>query len=171
MNNPLPPLPRPAMTVDDIYYVLFRHKWKILGCTADRPARRRSAFYLFNPRPYESEAMLFIRYVMENSAPGLPGNDAKAVSPDQRGETILATEAEILGSLDLAYQVADAVGPDKILSKAKGHPNDRDRAAAAIRKNLIVQPLPKSSVIRLVFQSRGSRRWCSRSSPRSSPPT
>jgi len=151
-NNSLQPLPRAAgMTADDIYYVIFRHKWRILICTA-AGLLAAAGFYLFDPPQYQSEALLFIRYVMENSAPGLPGDDAKAISPDQRGETIIATEAEILGSLDIAYQVADVVGPDKILAKMKT-PKDRDHAAAFIHKNLIVQPLPKSSVIRLVFQS------------------
>jgi succinoglycan biosynthesis transport protein ExoP len=96
--------------------------------------------------------MLFIRYVLEGSSPGMPGNDSKAVSPDQRGETIMNTEVEILSSMDIADQVADAVGPNKILSKVKGA-KDRDRAAAAIQQNLSIDPLPKSSVIRLIYQN------------------
>jgi len=152
MNNAPSLVPRTTgMTIDGVYYAIFRHKWKILTSTAAGLLVALS-LYVFNPPPFQSEALLFIRYVMENSAPGLPGNDSKAISPDQRGETILATEAEILGSLDIAYQVADAVGPEKILSKERG-PKDRDRAAVMIRKNLIILPLPKSSVIKLVFQS------------------
>jgi len=153
MKDGPPLVPHTAgMTLDDVYYALFRHKWKIIMATA-AGLLVALGLYLFDPPPFQSEALLFIRYVMENSAPGLPGNDTKAISPDQRGETILATEAEILGSEDIAYQVADAVGPDKILSRERG-PKDRDRAAFVIRENLIIQPLPKSSVIRLVFQSR-----------------
>ena len=57
--------------------------------------------------------MLFIRYVLESNSPGEPGNDSKAVSPDQRGDTIINSEMEILSSMDIADQVADTVGPEK----------------------------------------------------------
>jgi len=141
-----------SLTLHDLLYATFRHKGKILACTA-AGLLAAASLYRFQPPPYQSEALLYIRYVMENSGPGLPGNDVKAVSPDQRGETIIASEAEIIGSMDIAYQVADAVGPDKILSRSEG-PRTRGRAAAMIRKNLIVEPLPKTSVIQLIFQSR-----------------
>jgi uncharacterized protein involved in exopolysaccharide biosynthesis/Mrp family chromosome partitioning ATPase len=149
--QPLPPPQASAPTFNDILYVLFRHKWRILIC-ASLGLLAAAGMYFLNPPPYQSEAMLFIRYVLESSTPGMPGNDSKAVSPDQRGETIINTEVEILGSMDIANQVADAIGADKILSKVKG-PKDRDQAAVMIRKNLIIDPLAKSSVIRLVFQN------------------
>ena len=153
MNKPLSSLTlsAPRTTLDDIYYGIFRHKWKIIACTA-AGVLVALGIYFFQAPPAESEAELFIRYVRENSAPGLPGNDSKAISPDQRGETIVATEAAILRSRDIAYQAVDAIGLDKILSKAKG-PKDRDRAASEVQRNLVVNPLPKSSVIQLIFQS------------------
>lgn len=111
-----------------------------------------TAVYFFSPPPYQSEAMLFIRYVMENSTPGVPGGDSKAVSPDQRGETIINSEVAILGSQDIAEQVATVVGPDKILGKTKG-PKDQVHAAASISKDLIIDPVPRSSVIRIVYRN------------------
>ncbi len=54
--------------------------------------------------------------------------------------------------MDIAQQVAETVGPEKVLGKTKG-PKDRDHAGAVIEKNLSIQSLPKSSVIRLVFAS------------------
>jgi len=110
------------------------------------------AIYLLFPPPFQSEAKLFIRYVLENSTPGMPGNDEKAVSPDERGDTIINSEVAILGSTDIADQAADSVGPDKILGKGKG-PKDRDHASGLIQKGLLIEPLPKSSVIRLVYES------------------
>jgi uncharacterized protein involved in exopolysaccharide biosynthesis/Mrp family chromosome partitioning ATPase len=152
MNNPPTPLlPAPATTFNDILYVLFRQKWKILSCTM-LGLGIAGAVYVFLPPPFQSDAMLFIRYVLESNSPGEPGNDSKAVSPDQRGDTIINSEVEILSSMDIADQVADVVGPEKVLAKEKG-PKDRDRAGAIIEKNLAIIPLPKSSVIRLVFAS------------------
>jgi polysaccharide biosynthesis transport protein len=139
------------MTANDILYIFFRHKWKIIICTLIGLVAA-SAVYLLRPTPYQSEAMLFIRYVLENSTSAMPGSDSKAVSPDQRGETIINTEVEILSSMDIADQVADFIGVDKILAKEKG-PKDRDHAAAFIRRNLRIEPRPQSSVISLLFKS------------------
>ncbi len=149
----LPPPPASVMKADDILYVLFRHKWKILICTAVGLIAAASLYWFHKP-PYQSEATLFIRYITENSSPGLPGNDVKEVPLNQwgGGASIMNTEVEILGSLDLAEQVADVIGPDKILSKFKG-PKDRFSAAAVIQGNLTVIPVPQSSVIQLIFKN------------------
>jgi len=140
------------MSANDIFYVLFRHKWKISICTI-LGVGAAAALYFFQPQPYQSDAMLFIRYVTDNSAPGLPqGGDSKAVSTVWGG-TILNTEVDILSSLDIADQVADTVGPDKILAKIKDPKlRDRDHAAVAVRSGLIIEPLPNSSVIHLTFK-------------------
>src|SRR5207249_9359220 len=100
--------------------VLFRHKWKIalisaLGLVA--------ALFLplLMPVPYQSEAKLFIRYVLESKSPGqVGGADSKVKSPDERGENIINTEMEILTSLDLAQEVATNITAEKILAKAGG---------------------------------------------------
>ena len=157
MNTPetaVPSLPAPAasMSANEIFYVLFRHKWKISICTV-LGLGTATALYFFQPQPYQSDAMLFIRYVTENSAPGLPqAGDAKAVSTVWGG-TILNTEVDILNSLDIANQAADAVGPDKILTKVNDPKlRTRDFAAATIRSGLIIEPLPNSSVIHLTYK-------------------
>src|SRR5207244_7435732 len=62
------------------------------------------------------------------------------------------TEKEILGSFDLASQVANLIGPEKILTKAKGE-NDQVKAAALIRKSLVVEAPKNSSVITVAFRS------------------
>jgi uncharacterized protein involved in exopolysaccharide biosynthesis/Mrp family chromosome partitioning ATPase len=138
-----------SVSIDDILYVIFRHKWKIIACTTIGLIGAVTVFFL-HPPPFQSEAMLLIRYVTETSTPGVPGNDSKAVSPDQRGENIMNTEVEILNSWDIAQQVADAIGPDKILSKQED-PKNRNRAAISIQENLIVEPVPKSNVIRIIY--------------------
>ncbi|MDE2107197.1 MAG: hypothetical protein KGL39_58915, partial [Patescibacteria group bacterium] len=76
-------------------------------------------------------------------------------SPDRSGETIMNTELEILTSLDLARQVAETVGPERILA-LNGGGDDPDRAAAVILKGLTAEIPPNSSVIHIVFKHRDS---------------
>src|ERR1041385_8255830 len=151
------PLVRPhppsgiSLSLGDIYHILFRHKWKITAISAAGLLIALLLPVVWH-LPYQSEAKLFIRYVPETKSPGQIGaNDARVKSPDERGETIINTELEILTSVDIAQQVADAIGPQKLLAKAGGG-NDRNIAAAMIHLNLLAEVPKKSSVIRIVFQ-------------------
>ncbi len=138
------------MTLGDIYYVLFRHKWRIFICTVIGVLVAGALFKL-RPPPFQSEAKLFIRYVVtENKTLG-PAADGSIKSPDQRGETIMDSELEILTSLDLAKRVAETVGPDKILSKLGGG-SDIGHAALVVQNGLTATVPPASSVIRLIFK-------------------
>ncbi len=141
----------PALDLGDIYYTLFRHKWKIILCTLAGLAAA-AAVYKLTPPPYQSETKLFIRYVLsEGKSLGPGGDDSIKLNVDQRGETIINSEIEILTSLDLAIQVAKNVGPEKILAKINGG-KDSVEAASVVRGGLSVEVPPKSSVIRLVFR-------------------
>jgi uncharacterized protein involved in exopolysaccharide biosynthesis/Mrp family chromosome partitioning ATPase len=143
--------PQPVgLSLGDIYYVLFRHKWKILICTALGAGAALAVFKL-NPAPLRSDAKLFIRYVVSENQISAIGADANAKSPDQRGETIMNSEIEILTSADLARQVAESVGPAKIMAPFGGGDNLND-AATVIRSHLSIDVPPKSSVIRVTFQ-------------------
>jgi uncharacterized protein involved in exopolysaccharide biosynthesis len=133
-----------------LFRFVTRHRWTLGLCSLSGLLAAGGFLWLHEPR-FQSQAALFIRYVMENSTPGLPGGDTKAVSPDRGGETIINTEVEILGSMDLAYSVVDAIGVDKILDKSKGVAKDRDHAALEVRSDLDIRPFPGSGVIRLVF--------------------
>ena len=140
-----------GMTPGDIYYILFRNKWKILCCSV-LGLLVSVTLYLVQPVPFQSDAKLFIRYVItEGKALGLARDDATTKSPDQRGETIMDSEVEILTSLDLAKQVAEIVGPEKILAKIGGG-KDLNRAAALIRNGMTVEVPPRSSVIHVAFR-------------------
>jgi uncharacterized protein involved in exopolysaccharide biosynthesis len=137
------------LVISYLFQFFFAQKWIVLVCTA-LGLLAAVGVYLFHAPPFQSESALFIRYVMENSSPGLPGADSKAVSPYLGGESIINTEVEILRSMDLAYAVTDVIGMDKILRESKG-PKDRDHAAAEVRSDLDIRPLPQSGVIRLVY--------------------
>src|SRR5437867_6662397 len=94
----------PGLRLDEIYFVLFKHKWKIACFSA--AGILAAASLLFIKRPdYQSEAKLFVRYVQENRSVTAIDHEAQIRSPDNRGETIINSEIEILTSFDLAAQV------------------------------------------------------------------
>lgn len=152
MNNrpATPPPAAPTLTVSDILYVLFRRKWLILAGSA-LGVIGAVVVWLVMPRLYQSEAKLFVRYVLETKSPGqISVSDSKITSPDQRGENVINTELEILTSLDLAQEVVTNIGPERILGKAGG--SNYYQAAIVVRKNLLTDAPRKSSVIQIVFQ-------------------
>ncbi len=151
MPPPHVPPPSPSLSLGDIYYVLFRHKWKIVLISILGLVGAIVLQFVW-PRPYQSNARLFIKYVMDSKSPGQVGpGDARVRTPDDRGENIINSELEILTSLDLAQEVATNIGPEKILAAAGGG-SDPVKAAVLINKNLLPEAPKKSSVIRIVFQ-------------------
>jgi succinoglycan biosynthesis transport protein ExoP len=137
--------------ISDFYYIIFRHKYKILTCSVLGFAFAAAA-YKFAPPDYASEAKLFIRYISEGRALTPTGPTTTSKSPDQRGETIMDSEREMITSWDLAKQVAVAVGPELLLGPTAANANVVVAAASLIKANLAVEAPPRSSVIRLVFR-------------------
>ena len=141
--------PHPAgLALADVYYILFRRKWLIasfavLGVVA------AIVVSVLMPRIYQSEAQLYVRYVLESPSPSQVGPDDGRIR-DDTGERQSNNELAILSSLDLAQQVADAVGPEKILSHGVG--SNRYQAAIVIRENLVAVAPKRSNVIRVAFQ-------------------
>lgn len=151
MNDPIRQgEPPQGIKLSDVYYMLFRHKWKIiffaivgLGLTA----------YLFRTHPlgYVSQAKLLIRYVRESRSVDTTLPSGTVVSPDSRGDNILNTESEIITSFDLAVQVADAIGPERILA-ATGGGSNRLAAASVIRSGLTVEVPRRSNTLLVQFE-------------------
>ena len=141
-----------AMTLSDVYFVLFRHKWKIVAFSLAGLAAA-ATLYLFRPRAYQSEADLYIRYVLDTHAPKSGMGDDRTTSPDERGENIMNSEVAILSSLDLAQSVVSNIGPDRILAKVGGG-KDPLRAAEMLRANLSVQAGKQSSIITVMLKLR-----------------
>lgn len=136
------------MTVGDIYYVLFRHKWKIIILSLAGFAAA-TAFYFLRPPPYQSQAELLIQYVPQAVALPLPGVDQKVSVP---GDDIINSEIQILTSLDVANQAVANVGAAGILSAVGGGSNVT-AAAALVRNNLQVEPAgQRSSVLIVTFK-------------------
>ena len=141
-----PPQP---LTLGDIYFVLFRHKWKII-VLAMAGIIAGGVYYFLNPPPYQSEAKLFIRYVLDSRSPNPTANNARETSSGDLGESIIGNEIQILTSFDIFQEVATNIGPEKILA-ALGGGDDQVQAANAVKNNLAVEATDRSSVIHLTF--------------------
>jgi polysaccharide biosynthesis transport protein len=146
------PLPQaPGLNLADIYYILFRHKWKILLCSISGIAIAVALFRMEAP-PFQSEAKLLVRYIIsESKSTGPTGNATSKIVPDERGTSIMATEAEILNSVDLAREVATSIGAERLLPKANGG-KDLGAAIELVKANLRVVVPPASNVIHITFR-------------------
>lgn len=152
----MPSTPQPASSgfgLADVYYTLFRQKWLIISLSVVGIVVA-ALIYFFMPVEYISSAKVLIRYVLESKAfdPN-PGRDAQVRSPDIRGETILNTEIQIMTSLDLATNVADSVGADKILGSI-GTKYNNVGAGGKIIAGLDANPFRLSNVILVSFKHR-----------------
>lgn len=131
--------------MDDVYFVLFRRKWLILGLSGVGIIVAL-AIYLAMPTLYVSEAKLAVRYVLDTKSLPSANRESGDVKPtDTGGEGIINSEMEILHSLDLALEVATNIGPEKILANAGGGTNPI-AAANLIARGLTVEH-PKFSMI------------------------
>ena len=148
--QPLPPV-APSLNLGDIYYILFRHKWKILLCSLTGIIAAVS-LYRTEPKFFQSEAKLLVRYIIsESKATGPNGNSTAKIVTDERGTSIMQTETEILNSVDLAREVANAIGPQRLLDKLGGG-NDLGAAVDVVKSNLKVYVPQASNVIHITFQ-------------------
>ncbi|MDB6033852.1 MAG: Lipopolysaccharide biosynthesis protein [Verrucomicrobiales bacterium] len=149
-SNPTVPAPSSSgIRPEDILFILFRHKWKIVICTLAGLVAAACLYSVKHPI-YQADAKVLLRYVVERKSVGPVTGDSQVQSPDARGDNLISSELEILSSLDLAITVAEAVGPEKILAKIGGG-NDRVKAALVIKKGLVAD-VPRGNIIRLVFR-------------------
>ena len=152
MNNRQQTPPPGGMVLGDIYYVLFRHKWKIILLSL-AGILTATYLYIFKPPPYQSQAELLIQYVPEAQSLTLLGSDQKVIVPDSRGEDIINSEIQILTSLDVAGEAATNMGAANILAGVGGGGNDPLNAAAFIRSHLQAEPVGQGlSVIVVTFK-------------------
>jgi len=141
--------PPKGLTVDDVIYTLFRHKWLLLAFLA-LSVVGALAVRLVRPPLYISKAKLMVHYVAPSSA-ATPGKESEGPRPlDANAQTIIASEIEILTSLDVAAQVVDKVGAERILA-LKGGGSNRLAAAGVVASGIEVDP-PRSSIITVSFK-------------------
>lgn len=134
MNNNRPVEPSAGISLGDIYYIIFRHKWKIIVLSLAGFVVA-AGIHFFQPPLYQSQAELLIKYVPEAMQLALEGDNQKVVVPGSDGGDVINSEIKILTSLDLAEEVVTNIGASNILFQAGGGANPI-AAAALVRGNL-----------------------------------
>ena len=76
-----------GLNLADIYYILFRHKWKIILFSA-AGFLAAAVVYLAQPASYRSEAALFIRYIVESRVPSGIAGDSQTKTLDTEGAKV-----------------------------------------------------------------------------------
>ena len=149
MSQQKPVAPPPSLNLQDILYVLFRHKWKIIICAAIGICAAAAVFFLY-PTVYESQAKLLVRYVVDTSA--IDQVDPRSTT-GPASENLINSEVEILTSWDLAMQVASAVGFDRLLPASEGAP-DIAKAVHNLHLGLTVTALRGTNIILVSYRNR-----------------
>ncbi len=142
-NEQSPPV---SLSVQDVLYILFRHKWKII-VSALIGLGAAAAYYFLTPPVYESEAKMLVRYVVERSA---------IDSLDQRSsDNIINAEIEILTSWDLAGEVVDALGIERFVDELPESAEAASRTAViqGVIKGLTATPGTASNVIYVSYRN------------------
>src|SRR5438132_5631323 len=138
----------------NILFALFKWKRRILGVTLFG-ILAAAAVYFFYPAVYESDARLLVRYVLERS--GYDPVDAVQGQGTRGGsgltiDAVIAAEVSILTSWDLSVQVAEALGPNRVLPDAKAP--TVVGAAAAINSGLSTTTSKGSNIIGVSYTNR-----------------
>jgi len=136
----------------NILFAIFKWKRTILGFTIIG-ILAAVGVHFFYPTVYESDARLLVRYVLERS-----GYDPVDAVQGQRGGTgltndgVIAAEVSIITSWDLSVQVAETLGPNRVLPDAKSP--TVTQAAAAINSGLATTTAKNSNIIGVSYQNK-----------------
>jgi succinoglycan biosynthesis transport protein ExoP len=144
-----PPL---GLTRNDFLYALFRHK-KMIGILTLLGLLAAGAFYFLFPPLYESQAKLLVRYVLDRSAVDSIDGNTSSTASSSAIDTIIGAEVAIITSWDLAVQVADGIGPKRLLPHSSVPPT-KEAAAKVITENLLVTATKNSNIILVSCRNR-----------------
>ena len=141
------------LNLSNILLAIFKWKRTILGF-AFAGIAIAAAVYFFYPKIYESDAKLLVRYVLERSGydsvdtvTGTSARGANGLTID----AVIAAEVSILTSWDLSVQVAEALGPNRVLPDAKSP--SVVAAASAINSGLSTSTAKGSNIIAVAYQN------------------
>jgi uncharacterized protein involved in exopolysaccharide biosynthesis/Mrp family chromosome partitioning ATPase len=142
-----------GLNLSAILFALFKRKWTIILC-ALLGIIAAAAFNFFYPRLYESQAKLLVRYVLERSAvDSVESTNAPARAAVSNNDRVIEAEIQILTSWDLAVQVAQAIGPKRLLPGA-GEAARETAAAGTISSGLTAISGKGSNIILVSYKNR-----------------
>ena len=107
-----------GVKLGDIFFSLFKRKRTIMVCAALGIIAAAAVYFLYPPS-YESQAKLLVRYVLERSGVDPVEAEKAGFASSNEGDKVIGAEMEILTSWDLAVQVAQALGPQRLLPPAR----------------------------------------------------
>src|SRR3954469_1487621 len=132
--------------LDDVLFALFKRKSTILLCVLFGIVAAVAVYFLW-PVVYESRAKLLVRYVLERSGVDPVEAEKAVTASSNEGDRVIGAEVEILTSWDLAVQVADAIGPNKLGASSK------EAAAMNVLSGLKVVPDKGSNIIFISYKN------------------
>src|SRR5437868_11427769 len=145
-----------GLNLRSILIAIFKWKRTIVGFTLVGLIAA-ACVYFFYPKVYESDARLLVRYVLERS--GYDPVDAVTGTSPKGGsgsgltiDAVIAAEVSIITSWDLSVQVAEALGPNRVLPDTKAP--TVVGAAAAINSGLATTTAKNSNIIGVAYQNR-----------------
>ncbi len=134
-----------GLNLSAILFALFKRKWTII-LFALTGIIAAAAVYFFYPPVYESQAKLLVRYVLERSAVD-PIEGAKPSGTSSNDvDKVIGAEIAILTSWDLAVQVAQAIGPKRLLPSS-GEAATETAAAGIVSLGLSATSTKGSNII------------------------
>jgi uncharacterized protein involved in exopolysaccharide biosynthesis/Mrp family chromosome partitioning ATPase len=140
-----------GLNLSAILFALFKRKWTILLCAAVGIIAA-AAFYFFYLPVYESDAKLLVRYVLERS-PVDPIEGAKPSGTSSSDvDKVIGAEIAILTSWDLAVQVAQAIGPKRLLPSS-GAAATETAAAGVVSSGLSAVSTKGSNIIFVSYKN------------------
>jgi len=142
--------PHTGLKLSDILFALFKRKWTIIVCTI-LGITAAAAFYRFYTPSYESQAKLLVRYVLERSGVDPVEAEKAGTVANTEADRVIGAEIEILTSWDLAVQVAQAIGPRRLLPTTK-EPTENE-AASSIINGLKVISNKGSNIILISYKN------------------
>jgi uncharacterized protein involved in exopolysaccharide biosynthesis len=140
--------PQPGLNVHDILFILFKHKWKIFLCATIGVVAAVSIYFL-HARQYESRAKLLVRYVVDQSLVDKIDDPIKMPGPS---DAVIGSEVDILTSFDLAMQVAETLGVERLLPRSGDKATNAD-AAQSLLKGLEVSASKGSNMISVCYRN------------------
>jgi len=140
-----------GMNLSAILFALFKRKWSIILLALTGIIAAAAVYFLYPP-VYESQAKLLVRYVLERSAVD-PIEGAKPSGTSSSDvDKVIGAEIAILTSWDLAVQVAQAIGPKRLLPRA-GEAATETAAAGAVSSGLSAISSKGSNIIFVSYKN------------------